>query len=198
VIIVATLNAHKLSEIQRLPAAAALDLRGLLDYPGVPEVVEDGVSCEENAMLKAVKYSLWLKREHGFTDAVIAEDSGLFVEALLGWPGVQSARVAPTVQERIALVLERLAGAATRSAYFGAITALALNGCPVATWRGIVNGVITAEPRGDQGFGYDPIFEDPASGKTFAEMALEEKNQLSHRTRAWEQALAYASAEKLG
>ena len=196
-IIVATLNEHKLAEIQRLPCAQAADLRGLLHFENVPEVVEDGVSCEENAMIKAVKYSLWLKREHGAACPVIAEDSGLFIEALLGWPGVLSARIAPSPEERITLVLEKLEGAATRSAFFGAITALAVDGCPVASWRGVVNGVITDAPRGEFGFGYDPIFEDPASGRTLAEMPAEEKNQLSHRTKAWEQALEYVAQQKL-
>jgi XTP/dITP diphosphohydrolase len=197
VVIVATLNAHKLTEIQQLPAAQALELRGLLDFADVPAVAEDGVSCEENAMLKAVKYSLWLKREHGLVCPVIAEDSGLFIEALLGWPGVQSARVAPTSAERITLVLEKLSEAATRNAYFAAFTALAINGCPVRTWRGTVSGVITSAARGSQGFGYDPIFEDPASRRTFAELTAVEKNQLSHRTRAWEQALGHVATEKL-
>jgi XTP/dITP diphosphohydrolase len=196
VIIVATLNAHKLDEIRALPRARALDLRGLLDYEGVPEVVEDGVSCEENAMIKAVKYSLWLKREQGLTAPVIAEDSGLFIEALLGWPGVHSARIAPAASERIALVLARLQDALPRSAYFAAHTALAINGCPVGTWRGVVNGVITTEPRGSQGFGYDPVFEDPASGRTFAELTAAEKNMISHRTKAWELALAFAASQR--
>ncbi len=196
-IIVATLNAHKLEEIQALPAAQALVLRGLLDYQGAPEVIEDGVSCEENAMIKAVRYSLWLKREHGVTAPVIAEDSGLFVEALLGWPGVHSARVAATPEARIALVLEKLAEAVSRNAYFAAFTALALNGCPIQTWRGIVNGVIAATPRGNGGFGYDPIFEDSATGRTFAELSAERKISVSHRTKAWELALAFTASQQV-
>ena len=197
-IIVATLNAHKLAEIRALPAAQPLELRGLLEYRDVPEVVEDGVSCEENAMIKAVKYSLWLKREHDVTPPVIAEDSGLFIEALLGWPGVKSARIADTPEARIALVLEKLQEAVSRNAYFAAFTALAINGCPVQTWRGTVGGVITEAPRGSQGFGYDPIFEDPVTSRTFAEMSAAEKNAISHRTKAWELVLAYAASLQQG
>jgi XTP/dITP diphosphohydrolase len=191
VIIVASLNAHKFSEIADLPQAAGLALEPLANYAGVQPVVEDGVTLEENAVIKAVRYSLWLKREHGVESPVVAEDSGLHIEALLGWPGVESARVAQTPEERIALALERMREITNRRAHFAAVVALAINGNFITTWRGVIGGQITHAPRGAQGFGYDPIFEDPTLGLTFAELPPAEKNARSHRALAWAKALQY-------
>ena len=146
---------------------------------------------EENAVIKAVKYSLWLKREHGVSAPVIAEDSGLMVFSLMGWPGVHSARIAETDVERNWMVLDKLSGKRDRSAQFLAYTALAVNGVLVDSWRGSVTGAIAEEPRGNNGFGYDPIFIDLRSGRTFAELSKQEKNELSHRNQAWTQAFDY-------
>ena len=190
-IVIASRNAHKIAEIAALPQAAGLQLVAVGDFSGAPEVEETGVAFEENAAIKAVRYSLFLKREHGIEPPVIGEDAGLMVEALLGWPGVYSARIAETPEQRIALVLERLGEHFNRSAQFVAYTALARNGQLVQTWRGVVSGRITAAPRGTGGFGYDPIFEDLETGRTFAEMSSEEKNARSHRRSAWSKALEY-------
>lgn len=195
-VVIATQNAGKFREISALADSAGVEAKALLDYGSVPEVEEDGVSCEENAMIKAVKYSLWLKREHGIQPPVIAEDSGLFIEALLGWPGVHSARVADTADERNRLVLEKLKESTSRSAFFAAYTALAVNGYPLQTWRGIITGEIADGPAGGHGFGYDPIFLEPESGQTFAQLPLKRKNEISHRTRAWQQALEFVARQK--
>jgi XTP/dITP diphosphohydrolase len=198
VVVVATLNAYKLGEIQALSAAQAFELVPISSFEGAQAVVEDGVTLEENAVIKAVRYSLWLRREHGVEPPVVAEDSGLHIEALLGWPGVDSARAAPTPQERIALVLARMNGQANRRAYFTAVTALAVNGHFITSWRGVVGGQIAHAPRGENGFGYDPLFEDPALGLTFAELPLAEKNARSHRALAWMKALQYLGEKGWG
>jgi XTP/dITP diphosphohydrolase len=191
VIVIASRNAGKIAEIRALPAAAGLELVPISDFANAPEVVEDGVTFEENAVVKAVRTSLWLKRAHGIEPPVVGEDAGLLVETLLGWPGVQSARIADNSAERIALVLERLGDHFNRSAQFVAYTAMAVNGNLLQTWRGSVSGRILHEPRGSSGFGYDPVFEDTSSGRTFAEMTREEKNQRSHRFKAWTAALEH-------
>jgi XTP/dITP diphosphohydrolase len=191
VIVIASLNPHKLGEIAALPQAQGMQLSPITDFAGVEAVVEDGVTLEENAVIKAVRYSLWLKRAHGLEHPVVAEDSGLHIEALLGWPGAESARVAPTSEERIALVLERMQEGLNRRAHFAAVVALAVNGHYLGAWRGVINGQISHAPRGENGFGYDPVFEDPALGLTFGELPAEEKNSRSHRALAWAKALSY-------
>ncbi|HES58385.1 MAG TPA: hypothetical protein ENO21_03035, partial [Firmicutes bacterium] len=87
-IVVASRNRGKVREIAALPAAKEFDLRSIAEFDGCPEIAEDGTSFEENAAIKAVKYSLWLKRTHHIWPVVAAEDSGLSIEGLLGWPGV--------------------------------------------------------------------------------------------------------------
>lgn len=193
-IVIASRNPHKIEEIRALPAAAGLELRSIGEFAGAPDVLEEGVTFEENAVLKAVRYSLWLKRAHGIEPAMVAEDAGLVVEALLGWPGVMSARIAETPEQRIAMVLQRLGEHFNRSAQFVAFTAFVVNGYLLKTWRGVVAGRIVAAPRGSGGFGYDPIFEELQTGRTFAELSRDEKNRLSHRTRAWTATLDYLRA----
>lgn len=189
--VVGTRNRNKVSEILGLPAASGIDLRPVVDVGDAPEVREDGTTCEENAVIKAIKYSLWLKRELGIENPVLSEDSGLMVEALLGWPGALSNRTAETEEERNELVLQRLRDQQLRTAEFVAFVALAINGQLINVWRGQVTGRITQEPRGSNGFGYDPIFELPDRGLTYAEITTEEKNENSHRNKAWTRALDF-------
>jgi XTP/dITP diphosphohydrolase len=197
VIVLATLSEHKLKEVHQLPGAAALELTPIFSLGLPPEVEESGSSLEENAAIKAVKYSLWLKRELGIQPPVLAEDSGLQIEALLGWPGVESKRVADSDPARIRLALDKLEEIPMRAAAFVAYVALAVNGHLLRTWRGAAGGRITDKPRGSGGFGYDPIFEDAELGRTFAELTAEEKNQRSHRGKAWGQAFEYMRTTRL-
>ena len=190
-IVIASRNPGKVREIAALPAASGLEIQAISDFDNCPDITEDGTNCEENAVIKAVKYSLWLRRTHGIAPPVISEDSGLMVFSLMGWPGVHSARIAETDVERNWQVLDRLRGKHDRSAQFLAYTALAVNGMLIESWRGSVSGAIAEEPRGEQGFGYDPIFIDLKSGRTFAELDKERKNALSHRNLAWTQAFDY-------
>jgi XTP/dITP diphosphohydrolase len=189
--VVGTRNRNKVDEILALPAAVGINLQPVIDIGDPPEIKEDGTTCEENAVIKAIRYSLWLKRELGKESPVLAEDSGLMVEALLGWPGALSNRTAESEEERNQLVLERLADQQMRTAEFVAYVALAINGQLINVWRGQVLGRITHAPRGKNGFGYDPIFELPEREQTYAEITTDEKNENSHRTKAWSRALDF-------
>lgn len=195
-IIIASQNKNKVAEITLLESAKGLEIKSIGEFPGCPEVEEDGTTFEENAAIKAVKYSLWLKREHRVWPMVVAEDSGLEVEALMGWPGVMSARIAKTDEQKLALVLAKLKGNLNRAARFVACTSLAVNGHFVRSWQGIAQGQIIEAPVGEGGFGYDPIFLDPKLCMTFAEASSEEKAKRSHRSKAWDKALSYINKYK--
>ena len=172
----ATTNAGKLREFR----AALNDGFDLETLPGeAPE--ETGLSFEENAIQKALYYSKH-SAEHLF-----AEDSGLAVDALGGAPGIYSARFAgpdATDASNNALLLERMRGVDDRSSRYVCVVALARAGELLHTFRGEVEGAIAEAPRGDGGFGYDPLFFYPPFGCTFAEAGAEQKMLVSHRSRA--------------
>ena len=182
----ATRNAHKTEEIQRI-LGPQFNVTDLAAHPEIPHIAESGTTFQENAILKAVAVS---KRMPGF---VIADDSGLEVEALGGAPGVHSARYAgmnATDQEKTDKLLEELTrvGATknARRARFRCVLALACKGNVLGAFEGIIKGQIADRPRGSHGFGYDPIFMPEGFQQTFGELAPAEKNQLSHRARALE------------
>ena len=185
-LLVATRNAHKTEEIQRI-LGPQFNVTDLAAHPEIPHIAESGTTFQENAILKAVAVS---KRMPGF---VIADDSGLEVEALGGAPGVHSARYAgmnATDQEKTDKLLEELTrvGATknARRARFRCVLALAYKGNVLGAFEGIIKGQIADRPRGSHGFGYDPIFMPEGFQQTFGELAPAEKNQLSHRARALE------------
>lgn len=185
-LLVATRNAHKTEEIQRI-LGSQFNVTDLAAHPEIPHIAESGTTFQENAILKAVAVS---KRMPGF---VIADDSGLEVEALRGAPGIYSARYAgmnATDQEKTHKLLEELARVRSaknaRRARFRCVLALACKGEILGIFEGIVEGQIADRPRGSHGFGYDPIFEPEGFQQTFGELAPAEKNQLSHRARALE------------
>lgn len=173
--IIASHNVHKLDELRRI--LAPLGVEADID-PALPEADETGVTFAENAFIKADEACK-------FTGLpAIADDSGLQVDALGGEPGVYSARYAP-VGQRKATVLQKLAGLPTeqRGAQFvSAVCCVFPNGDTV-TAEGICRGHIGEEPRGEGGFGYDPIFVTE-NGRTFAELTPSEKDAISHRGRA--------------
>lgn len=180
----ATSNAGKLREILLAGSEAGItgiDIRPLPGLRDLPIPQEDGVTFEENATLKAVYYS-W------HTDApLLAEDSGLEVEALGGDPGVRSARYAgeaATDTENNAQLLEGLKGISVRRARFVSAVVLARQGQVLSVVRGIVEGQILEAPRGNEGFGYDPLFFYPAFGCAFGEVPPQRKFQVSHRGNA--------------
>lgn len=182
-LIIATRNAHKTREFSQLLGTefALSDLRA---YPDCAPVEENGKTFEENAIAKALAAS---KNIDGL---VIADDSGLEVHALGGAPGIFSARYsgdgASDAQnvEKLLRELSAISPAPSRRARFRCVLAIARAGRLIDTVGGTVEGNIAEEPRGADGFGYDPIFVPAGFDHTFAEMPLELKNQLSHRARA--------------
>lgn len=188
-IVVATNNAHKVKEYAELLEGQKVELKSLLDYPNFPGVEEDGTSFRENAAKKALAACKYCDVP------AFADDSGLEVEALDGAPGIFSARYAPTDSERIAKLLKALEGKENRRARFTCSIAIAVNGEAVATFTGHVYGVITDAPRGNNGFGYDPVFLPDGFDKTFGEMSEDEKNKISHRAAACRQAIEFVEDE---
>jgi XTP/dITP diphosphohydrolase len=181
-VLVSTRNAHKLVEIRQI-LGPSFELLDLSSVPALGEVEETGTTFEENAALKALAASAH------FGGWVLADDSGLEVDALGGAPGVRSARFsgegATDVTNR-ALLLEKLATvpADQRSARFRCVIALARRGEVLAHFSGAVEGAIIQSEKGEGGFGYDPLFVPEGFGETFAELGAETKNRLSHRGRA--------------
>jgi XTP/dITP diphosphohydrolase len=181
-VLVSTRNAHKLVEIRQI-LGPSFELLDLSSVPALGEVEETGTTFEENAALKALAASAH------FGGWVLADDSGLEVDALGGAPGVRSARFsgegATDVTNR-ALLLEKLATvpADQRSARFRCVIALARRGEVLAHFSGAVEGAIIQREKGEGGFGYDPLFVPEGFGETFAELGAETKNRLSHRGRA--------------
>jgi XTP/dITP diphosphohydrolase len=182
-LLVATSNPGKLREFARALSGAGIEVVGLDVLADPSEVPETGASFEENARIKAEAYSRRTELP------VLADDSGIEVEALGGAPGVASARFGGeglTDEKRYRILLEKLRGVPEekRRARFRSVLVLARRGRAVASFEGVVEGTIADRPRGSGGFGYDPVFLHEASGKTFGEMTAEEKQAVSHRGRA--------------
>ena len=176
----ATTNPGKLREF-RLALADSFDVAVLPGLGFIPPCKETGATFEENAVQKALYYS---KHCDG---PLFVDDSGLAVDALGGEPGVYSARYAgpdATDEANNRLLLDRMHGVRERSARFVCVVALAESGRLVRTFRGEVEGQLTEEPRGSNGFGYDPMFFYPPFGCTFGEATLDRKMEVSHRSKA--------------
>lgn len=196
-LVIATRNAHKAEEI-RAVLGGGFHYVTLRDLPGAPEVAEDGLTFTDNARLKAAGLAAWLRGrpDPGPEAWVLADDSGLEVDALEGAPGVKSARFAadelglsgnaPDASNN-AKLLRLLADApsARRTARFRCALAL-IGGGVDRVFEGACEGRIGFAPRGEHGFGYDPLFlpDDAGGEKTFAELGEAEKNRISHRARA--------------
>lgn len=187
-LLLATRNPGKVREYSSLFQGAPFQLTTLAEEGINMEVGETGHTLEENARLKATAYTA----DDRFL--VIADDSGLEVDVLGGEPGSLSARYGgkdTSDKEKITLLLSRLQGVPweKRSARFRCVIAIALSSRLVGLCEGECSGIIAFEPRGDHGFGYDPVFYLPGLGKTMAELSLEEKNRVSHRGKAAQKAL---------
>lgn len=182
-LLLATRNSHKTREFAEILGEEFV-VRDLASEPDMAVVEETGATFEENAILKAVAVS---KR---FPGLVVADDSGLEVDALEGAPGVYSARYAgPGAQDgdnvaRLLSELRKLGAGRPRAARFRCVLALAREGELLDTFDGLVEGTIVDQPRGKGGFGYDPVFQPVELTKTFGELPAEEKNRISHRANA--------------
>ena len=176
-LVIASGNTGKIREFEGLLKALPVNVR---PQPEGLEVEETGTTFAANARLKAIAVA----RATG--EWALADDSGLSVDALDGAPGVHSARYAPTDPERIARLLTALNGSSQRKAHFCAALCIAApDGRVLLEVEGRCQGQITRTARGEQGFGYDPIFEVDGTELTFAEMPLAEKKQHGHRGRAF-------------
>jgi XTP/dITP diphosphohydrolase len=181
-LVIATTNPGKAREIEAILDGIPMQLRTLAAFPAIVEPEETGTTFAENARLKAVYYS------HATELPCVADDSGLEIAALGNLPGVHSARWEGTdYAVKFARIRELLheKGLETSAARFVCRVALARRGAIVFESEGIVDGVLAREPRGDGGFGYDPIFFYPPFNRTLAEASQEEKATVSHRGKAF-------------
>jgi XTP/dITP diphosphohydrolase len=200
VVLVATSNPGKLRDFAGAAAVHGIRVAGIPGFASLPTVVEDGITFEENARKKAEEYSRAVPGH-----LVLADDSGLEIDALGGAPGVHSARYAADEPHRAeentddeannARVLRELGGLPSekRTARFVCVLAAARDGKMIATFRGRAEGIILDAPRGGNGFGYDPLFYFPQIGRTFAELSAEEKSRYSHRGAAFRAFLAWCA-----
>jgi len=194
-VFIATSSSGKLRDFAA--AAGDIEVQALPGFDSLPPVIEDGATFEENACKKAEHYSRLAPGK-----LVLADDSGLEVEALAGAPGVRSARYAadespapslPADQANNARLLRELKDLPeeARAARFVCVIAAARDGHTLAVFRGQAAGVLARAPRGAGGFGYDPLFFFPELGKTFAELAPKEKAAVSHRGAAFRKFLEW-------
>lgn len=202
-LLIATSNPGKLRDFAGAASVHGVEVAGIPNFASLPPVVEDGATFEANARKKAEEYSRYVPGE-----IVIADDSGLEVDALNGAPGVHSARyAAPDLHNKEpheadantddeannARVLRELRNVPPqkRSARFVCVLVAARDGKTLATFRGEAEGIILDRARGSNGFGYDPLFYFPQVKKTFAELTAEEKSKYSHRGAAFRQFLEW-------
>lgn len=186
-LVLATRNPDKGRELDAMLGDLGIRIRTMAEFPGAPDVVEDGATCRENAVKKAVS----AQRFTGLT--AIADDTGLEVAELGGRPGVHAARYAgekATYADNCRKLLTELAGVPPerRGARFVTVAAIAYPDGRVEVTEGVLEGRITEAQQGNGGFGYDPVFFVPEMGRTLAELSPVEKNQISHRARAFQSA----------
>jgi XTP/dITP diphosphohydrolase len=186
-LVLATRNRHKGQELAALLGDLGIRIRTLDDFPEAPEVEEDGLTCEANAIKKATEIS----RATGLT--AVADDTGLEVDALGGRPGVYAARYAgegATYEDNCKKLIQELSGVPReqRTARFITVAAIVVPGESAQVAHGVLEGYITEAPVGSRGFGYDPVFYVPELGATLAEISAEQKNRISHRAKAFLQA----------
>jgi XTP/dITP diphosphohydrolase len=204
-VLIATSNAGKLRDFAGAASSLGIEISALPNFASLPAVVEDGLTFEANARKKAESYSRYSPGE-----IVLADDSGLEVDALGGAPGVHSARYAaeaPHLMEdntedeaNNARLIRELRGVPQdkRTGRFVCVIAAARDGATLAVFRGEAEGMILDSPRGSNGFGYDPLFYFPRIEKTFAELTAEEKAKYSHRGKAVRKFLEWDAARAGG
>jgi XTP/dITP diphosphohydrolase len=193
-IYIATSNAGKIRDFEGAGRNLGITVATLPGFDSVPQAVEDGATFEENARIKAEHYSLYAPGE-----LVLADDSGLAVDALHGAPGVHSARYAAVVtgaapaagnsddhdNNRLLITQLEALPQDKRTGKFVCVLAAARDGVTLRAFHGEVTGQLLTVPRGSHGFGYDPLFYFPDLGKTFAEISADEKARYSHRGQAF-------------
>lgn len=181
IIVLATTNQGKTREIRELLKDLPIEIKNLGDFGPIPEVIEDGETFDDNAYKKAA----FTAKVLGYP--AMADDSGLCVEALDGAPGVYSARYAgenATDADNVQKLLKTLKNQENRKAAFQCVISIAVPTGAALTYEGRCEGILTREPAGDNGFGYDPLFFFPEFNKTFAQLSIAEKGDISHRGKA--------------
>ena len=181
-IVIASRNKDKIIEIKEILAGLDFEFIPALDFPNLPDVIEDKETIAGNAIKKAMETS----QNTGML--ALADDTGFFVDALDGAPGVYAARYAGEVcsyKDNREKMLREMKGQNNRKAQFRTVVALASPTGLIGTAEGKVEGTITLQDEGEGGFGYDPIFRADETGKTFGEMNNHDKNKISHRGRAF-------------
>lgn len=182
-LVLASGNQGKIAEFQRLLEGLDIQVHSMKEYPEIGEIIEDGASFAENALIKARAVCKTTGK------AALADDSGLMVDALDGAPGIYSARFAGEQHDdaannaKLLQLLEPVADADRTGRFFCAIAIVLPDGREY-TVEGTCPGMILRELKGQGGFGYDPLFYVPDMGKTFAQLSMEEKNRISHRGHA--------------
>ena len=192
-VVIATTNQGKVKELADLLHGVFEKISSLTDYDFLPNIVEDGKTFGENALKKARILSEFTLK------TTLADDSGLEVDALGGRPGIFSSRYASENagdEENIKKLLEELKGITDRKARFVCNLALVFPGAHEIIVEGACEGTILDEPRGQGGFGYDPVFFLPELNKTMAELPRQEKNLISHRGRAVKALIMYVNGRK--
>jgi XTP/dITP diphosphohydrolase len=186
-LVLATRNRHKAAELAALLSDLGITIRTLDEFPDAPDVIEDGDTCEANAVKKARAIA-------EFTGLPsVADDTGLEVDALGGRPGIYAARSAgedATYEDNCRKLLQEMTGLPSerRTARFLTVAAIALPSDGIRVAQGTLDGVIAEGPSGTLGFGYDPVFFIPELGKTLAQLSPDQKNRVSHRAKAFTQA----------
>jgi len=181
-IVIASRNKDKIIEIKEILAGLDFEFVPALDFPNLPDVIENKDTIAGNAIKKAMETS----QNTGML--ALADDTGFFVDALGGAPGVYAARYAGEVcsyKDNREKMLREMKGQNNRKAQFRTVVALASPTGLIGTAEGKVEGTITLQDEGEGGFGYDPIFRADETGKTFGEMNNNDKNKISHRGRAF-------------
>jgi len=181
ILVIATRNKGKTQEIRNLLKDFPVDIKNLDDFGPIPELEEDGDTFDENAYKKASFAARILGQP------ALADDSGLVVEALGGAPGIHSARYAgenATDEKRCLKLLDEMKEKSNRRAAFECVISIAVPTGAALTYEARCEGLISQNPSGSNGFGYDPVFFYPPYNKTFAQLTMEEKNRISHRGKA--------------
>jgi len=181
ILVLATTNKGKTRELQNILKDHPIEIKNLSEFGPIPEVIEDGETFDDNAYKKAA----FTARVLGYP--ALADDSGLCVEALDGAPGVYSARYAgeeASDADNVAKLLDAMKDKEDRRASFQCVISIAIPTGAALTYEGRCDGILTREPAGDNGFGYDPLFFFPGFDKTFAQLSMEEKARVSHRGKA--------------
>jgi XTP/dITP diphosphohydrolase len=181
IIVLATTNKGKTREFKELLKDFPIEIKNLEDFGPIPEVIEDGETFDDNAYKKAA----FTAKVLGYP--ALADDSGLCVDALEGAPGVYSARYAgenATDAQNVEKLLAVLKEEENRKAAFQCVISIAVPTGAALTYEGRCEGILTREPVGENGFGYDPLFFFPQFNKTFAQLSIKEKGEISHRGKA--------------